>query len=534
MHEAGDAGWSTYCVTPSGAAAAGSTSFSFRVADSAPGGDDLRHPWRADRASALVPRGAFTLWHPESNLGEFQNQAYGYLFPQGTWSVLGPAGRPDWVSQRLWSALVLVVACEGARRVARAVGLPGPAALVAARVRVLARLLGTVPVITGESLPGAVMPWVVLPVLLRLNGRGATDGGGAQRRGRRLHGRRQRSGERRLAAARRRISSSGGSAEGSPIRFAAAVGRGRGGRVAVVGAAAPGARGLRPPFYEYVESASNTTALIGWSEAVRGDSHWVAYLVTGDRAWWPAAYFLVSEPVLIIVAAVVAAIGLVGLTRLDTRLRTPAGVCRSFGLAALTIAHGGWEGSPLAGRSGGCSTARSRSSATCTRSTRSSGCRSRSGSAAPWPAGSRGRSSAPASLSTCRHRSLVLPALAGAHPRAAVPGQQRADPGLGRDPRRRGRTRRTTSPSTRTARTTLVVPGLRLRPAGLGLDDGRAPARPRGRRLRHPQPGPADPGGVDPVPDALDQLIVHGPGDAASSARSWPAPASATSSSVAT
>ena len=32
--------------------------------------------------------GAFTLWHPESNLGEFQNQAYGYLFPQGTWFVV--------------------------------------------------------------------------------------------------------------------------------------------------------------------------------------------------------------------------------------------------------------------------------------------------------------------------------------------------------------------------------------------------------------------------------------------------------------
>ena len=61
--------------------------------------------------------GAFTLWHPESNFGEFQNQAYGYLFPQGTWFWLSDLlGMPDWVSQRLWSALILVLACEGARQ----------------------------------------------------------------------------------------------------------------------------------------------------------------------------------------------------------------------------------------------------------------------------------------------------------------------------------------------------------------------------------------------------------------------------------
>jgi arabinofuranan 3-O-arabinosyltransferase len=58
--------------------------------------------------------GGFRLWHPESNFGEFQNQAYGYLFPQGTWFALAEGiGVADWVAQRLWSALVLIIAIEG-------------------------------------------------------------------------------------------------------------------------------------------------------------------------------------------------------------------------------------------------------------------------------------------------------------------------------------------------------------------------------------------------------------------------------------
>ena len=60
-----------------------------------------------------------------------------------------------------------------------------------------------------------------------------------------------------------------------------------------------------PPFYEYVESASDTTGVIGWSEAVRGDSSWLGHLVSGDQPWWPAAFALANEPVLVVVAAVV-------------------------------------------------------------------------------------------------------------------------------------------------------------------------------------------------------------------------------------
>ncbi len=294
---------------------------------------------------------AFTLWHPETNFGEFQNQAYGYLFPQGTWFLLTDlVGLPDWVSQRLWSALVLVVAVEGARRVAAAIGLAPAYALLAGLVYGFApRFLGTVSVITGETLPGAVMPWVVLPVVLVLSGRmvpwrAAVLSGAAV-----------------VCMGGVNAVENAGSLPLAAIlvgwgvwrhvvswRFAA-------GWAAAVGVASTWwalpllvLAGYAPPFYEYVESAADTTALVGWSEASRGSSHWVAYLIVGDQQWWPAANDLVSEPFLVVVSALVAGIGLTGLALLRHPLRGPLVLAALVGLGALTIAHGGWEGSPVA------------------------------------------------------------------------------------------------------------------------------------------------------------------------------------------
>ena len=296
-------------------------------------------------------RGSFTLWHPDSNFGELQNQAYGYLFPQGAWFALSDWLQvSDWVAQRLWSALVLVVACEGARRVAGAVGLSGPTALLAGMAFGFSpRLLTTDPVISAEALPGAVMPWVVLPVLLALGGRLAPRTAAV------LSGAAvvcmggvnavENAGSLPLAAilvvwgVRRRL---------VPWRFLA-------GWVGAVVVASLWwtlpllvLAGNAPPFYEYVESARDTTALIGWSEAVRGDTHWVSYLITGDQAWWPAGHALVTDPVLVCISAFVAAVGFGGLARLGNGLRAPLMVSVLVGLAALTIAHGGPAGTPAA------------------------------------------------------------------------------------------------------------------------------------------------------------------------------------------
>ena len=51
------------------------------------------------------------LWTGLSFSGQVQNQAYGYLFPQGPFfAVFDLVGMPAWLTQRLWWAVVLTVA----------------------------------------------------------------------------------------------------------------------------------------------------------------------------------------------------------------------------------------------------------------------------------------------------------------------------------------------------------------------------------------------------------------------------------------
>ncbi|WP_370247490.1 alpha-(1-_3)-arabinofuranosyltransferase family protein [Nocardioides sp.] len=296
--------------------------------------------------------GAFALWHPESGLGEVQNQAYGYLFPQGPWFWLHDLlGTPEWVAQRLWTALVLVVAAEGVRRVAERLDFaPAPAAVAGLAYAFAPRLLGTVGVLTGESLPGAVAPWVVLPLLAVWRGRSPAWRGVL------------------LSAAA--VTAMGGvnaveNAGSLPPAALVVLWGVRAGwlrrRVALGWLAAVAAASLwwalpllllgryAPPFYAYVESARDTTALLGWSEAWRGSTHWVSYLVVGGQPWWPAAYALATSTFLVVVAAVLAGGGVAGLLRWRHPLRAPFLACLVLGLTLLTIGHGGAAGAPVAG-----------------------------------------------------------------------------------------------------------------------------------------------------------------------------------------
>jgi hypothetical protein len=79
---------------------------------------------------------ATNLWNSELPFGQAQNQAYGYLFPHGTFFLAGHLlGLPGWVTQRLWWALLLTVGFWGLLRVAEALGIGSPTSrVIAARI----------------------------------------------------------------------------------------------------------------------------------------------------------------------------------------------------------------------------------------------------------------------------------------------------------------------------------------------------------------------------------------------------------------
>lgn len=294
---------------------------------------------------------SMSLWNHDATLGELQNQAYGYLFPQGPFFALGHvASLPGWITERLWSYLLVVAACEGARRVALLTGVGRWGALVGGLAYGFApRMISEVGVRSGEILPTVAAPWILIPVLAALSGR-----------------LRPRTAAVLSAAAYALSGGVNGTATVAPLPLVffviawAVLTRRAGWSLLGWWTALIGLSSIwwltsllqlnrySPPFFDYVEGSSTTTSFSGMLEALRGNDNWVSYVTAGTKPWWPAGYDLSYHPFLIAMTGLIGLAGLLGLCFGPPRFRTPLVISAGFGLACLTIGYSSALDSPLA------------------------------------------------------------------------------------------------------------------------------------------------------------------------------------------
>ncbi|OCB33127.1 hypothetical protein A5675_22805 [Mycobacterium malmoense] len=295
---------------------------------------------------------ATNLWNSELPFGQAQNQAYGYLFPHGTFFAIGHLlALPGWVTQRLWWALLLTVGFWGLLRVAEALGIGSPAARVigAAAFALSPRVLTTLGSISSETLPMMLAPWVLLPTILALNaGRASTNRS-----------------VRALAAQ-----------AGLAVALMGAVNA-----IATLAGCLPAViwwachrpnrlwwrytgwwllalflatlwwavalvmlRAISPPFLDFIESSGVTTQWSSLTEILRGTESWTPYVAPTATAGAP----LVTGSAAVLATCLVAAAGLAGLASPAMPARGRLVTMLLTGVALMAAGYSGGLGSPVA------------------------------------------------------------------------------------------------------------------------------------------------------------------------------------------
>ena len=292
---------------------------------------------------------ATNLWNSELPFGQAQNQAYGYLFPHGTFFLAGHLlGLPGWVTQRLWWALLLVVGFWGLLRVAEALGIGSPTSRViaAAAFALSPRVLTTLGSISSETLPIMLAPWVLLPTILALRGE-------ANRSVRQLAG--QAGVAVALMGAVNAIATLAGCLP-AVIWWACHRPNRRWWRytgwwllalalamswwlVALILMAR-----ISPPFLDFIESSGVTTQWSSLVEVLRGTDSWTPFVAPDATAGTQ----LVTGSVAILATCLVAAAGLAGLVMRDLPARGRLVTMLLVGVVLLAAGYSGGLGSPLA------------------------------------------------------------------------------------------------------------------------------------------------------------------------------------------
>lgn len=278
------------------------------------------------------------LWDPIGNFGQVQNQAYGYLFPMGPFFLVGDfVGLPPWVVQRLWWTLVMVVAFLGIVKLASVLGIGQgwPRILGGFAFALSPRMLTNTGPISIEDWPSAIAPWVLIPLVLASQGKGAIWRQSA------------RSG---VAAACVGGVNAVASAAIVPMAALWVLTRRFSWRSVRLGVWS----GLfvvlatlwwlvpllvlgrySPPFLDYIESAAATTSPATIADALRGTTKWVPYVA----ADYSAGRQLLSDSFLILQGGIVVIAGFIGLSRRDLPERRFLLTSLFAGLFLVTMGH---------------------------------------------------------------------------------------------------------------------------------------------------------------------------------------------------
>jgi arabinofuranan 3-O-arabinosyltransferase len=288
------------------------------------------------------------LWNPLQSSGSVQAGNFGYLFPMGPFFAIGQVLHvPVWITERVWLALLLTISFWGMVRLAEALGIGSPGA------RILGGIAYTVaPIVvtyadSSVAMLGTVfLPWVLVPLV-----RGSTRGSP------------------RRAAAASGIAVALMSGVNATVVFAVLippviwlVTRQPGPRrralmswwvVAVVLAcfwwvAATYIEGhFGYNYLPYTETAVTTTATTSLFESVRGASFWTGYLTLGGPLI-PGTWALISGVVPSLGTSVVAALGLVGLSRRGLAERLFLVGSLFAGIVVIAVGYDGSLGGPVA------------------------------------------------------------------------------------------------------------------------------------------------------------------------------------------
>lgn len=282
---------------------------------------------------------ALHMWDPSGSFGQIQNQAYGYLFPMGPFFWLGDLLTvPEWVVQRMWWSLLLVVAFLGVVKLCGALALGSPTSrIIAAFAYALSpRILTTIGPISIEAWPMALAPWVLVPLVLGC----------------------RRGSPRRAAALSALVVAAVGGVNAAatfaviPLGVVWLLTRSRGPRrralmtwwppLVVVGTAWWLVPLLllgtySPPFLDFIETASITTFPTTLFDVLRGTSHWVPYV----DSTWRAGNDLISTGYVALNGAVLVVLGLVGMALRGNPHRQFLALGMLLGLVLVSLGHSG-------------------------------------------------------------------------------------------------------------------------------------------------------------------------------------------------